>query len=804
MAYMYDPFGMNTGVEDEEERKRRIDAEQANTPVKQTITTMPDGKQEMTIKGTPQSLSSMNPNTPTVTGPSIPNMFNRMLQVESGDRQVDSQGRIMTSPKGALGAAQVMPATAMNPGFGVPSIFDLAEKQGIKVQNRDEATAKSLLANEQLNRQFGLNYYNAMNSRFGGQGGAAAYNAGPGAVQRNMNANAGQMNVGQLPKETQGYLSKIGNAVTNMFPSAQAGTVPQPPANVGSSGYQAYDRNRPGNAAFQGGPKPGTMALPTMEQIQPTAPVSPYSLATGVPQQGLGTQQQRSMAQPAAGMGPDTTTQAIGRFQLLQDNQDGMFKMAYDETQPEYLRTRAKERGIELYNQQRSLADAEKKIPTATASQLADTLKGSRGSLGDWAQYLLLKHVGLNDLANEVGDKLGIGHGYENATIVDENGKERSVELLRSLSGKTLSGKFTGKDGAELSQDQLEQASAGILGKGVHISKVDNLIDPLTGDRIQQQTLSNGKNRFRKGGQAYTGDASQFQDANAWERDQDQKSAAANRFITANYAAGATPQQQYTAYKQAGVHPRYIESMMGMPEGTLTKPRGNQPNPATQAEREATVPKAQAKQEDIFAPVVQGVGESKASFEARKTSTENKVKPLVKQVAEPFINKSAGIETVLANFRKAIDAIDSGDHNVGARIASSEGGVIPGVQDIIGSQFGTKDSENTKLIESYMTEAGLAKIKDTMGPAISNFDVQTKIKNMPVSVRSNPSAVRDYLLKEYKSVYDQAVRARDITERLNMIQPGSINFGPSPEELARAPQKKKENSKVDTNNPLLK
>ena len=787
MAYMYDPFGMNTGVEDEEERKRREQDpsffNKVGNAVSQGVSNFADN-----VRNAPSNFAA--------NVAAIPEDFNRMLQIESGNRQVDSQGRIMTSPKGALGAAQIMPATAMSPGFGVPSIFDLAEKQGIKVQNRDEATAKSLLANENLNRQFGLNYHNAMKDKFGSQGGAAAYNAGPGAVQRNMNANTGQMNVAQLPRETQGYLGKLGNAVTNMFPSAQANTVPQPPANVGSSGFQAYDRNRPGNATFQ---PPSAQPQP-----EPTQATSPYSLATGVPQQGLGTQQQRMMAQPAAGMGPDTTTQAIGRFQLLQDNQDGMFKMAYDETQPEYLRQRAKDRGIELYNQQRALAEAEKKLPTLTPTQVADTIKGGRGSVGDWAQYLLFKHLGLNDLANEKGDQLGIGHGYENATIVDENGKERSVEILRSASGKTLKGKFTGKDGAELTQDQLEQASGGILGKGVHISKVDNLIDPLTGDRIQQQTLSNGKNRFRKGGQAYTGDTSQFQDANAWERDQDQKSAAANRFITANYAAGATPQQQYTAYKQAGVHPRYIESMMGLPEGTLTKQTGNQPTPAKAAEAEARVPTAQAKQEDIFAPVVQGVGESKTSFDARKASTEAKVKPLVKQVAEPFINKSAGIETTLANFRKAIEAIDSGDHNVGPMIAGKESSVLPGVQNVVGGLVGTKASENTKLIESYMTEAGLAKIKDTMGPAISNFDVQTKIKNMPVGVRSNPAAVREYLLKEYKSVYDQAVRARDITERLNMIQPNSVNFGPTPAELARPAEKKKENNRVDTNNPLLK
>jgi len=74
--------------EEEEERKRREreqqlmaemeqrqrDQEQANTPVKQTIVTNPDGTQEMTIKGTPQALSGMNPNTPTVTAPVAPSV----------------------------------------------------------------------------------------------------------------------------------------------------------------------------------------------------------------------------------------------------------------------------------------------------------------------------------------------------------------------------------------------------------------------------------------------------------------------------------------------------------------------------------------------------------------------------------------------------------------------------------------------------------------------------------------------------------------------------------------------------------
>ena len=111
---------------------------------------------------------------------------------------------------GETGAMQVLPTTLKNPGFGVTP-----------AQNNSP---------EEANR-VGRDYYNAMLNRYTDPLQAAgAYNAGPGRVQQNLQANQGQLNVGQLPGETQGYLNKVlggaGRAVTNMFPSAQAGTLP--------------------------------------------------------------------------------------------------------------------------------------------------------------------------------------------------------------------------------------------------------------------------------------------------------------------------------------------------------------------------------------------------------------------------------------------------------------------------------------------------------------------------------------------------------------------------------------------------
>jgi soluble lytic murein transglycosylase-like protein len=90
------------------------------------------------------------------------------------------------SPKGARGRMQIMPKTAMAPGFGVKNIFDMADDMGIRYEDRSQGSAEKLLTNPQLNRIFGESYLGAMSERFGGDPikVAAAYNAGPGAVEK--------------------------------------------------------------------------------------------------------------------------------------------------------------------------------------------------------------------------------------------------------------------------------------------------------------------------------------------------------------------------------------------------------------------------------------------------------------------------------------------------------------------------------------------------------------------------------------------------------------------------------------------
>lgn len=137
---------------------------------------------------------SMAPETPK--GPTPSALFATMQRLESGGQRYGKDGKLLTSPKGALGENQVMPATIKDPGFGVTPARD---------ESPDEIA------------RVGREYLDKMYQRYQNPELAlAAYNAGPGALDKIL-AKAQKAGVDWrtiLPQETQEYLRKSGYAGT--------------------------------------------------------------------------------------------------------------------------------------------------------------------------------------------------------------------------------------------------------------------------------------------------------------------------------------------------------------------------------------------------------------------------------------------------------------------------------------------------------------------------------------------------------------------------------------------------------------
>ena len=181
------------------------------------------------------------------------------------------------SPKGATGIMQILPSTAVKPGYGVPDIFSLAERKGIRVPIKSEFTASKLLENPELNAEFGSLYRSAMQKQFGGPTlAAAAYNAGPGAVAR----------AGGVPDitETQKYVAGIS-------PSRQEAAAKKvQAARREQMGLKPTNKDFLAGSVMLGKDKPPTnySAVPKSRQQEPVteglgSTFDPYLEATGTP-----------------------------------------------------------------------------------------------------------------------------------------------------------------------------------------------------------------------------------------------------------------------------------------------------------------------------------------------------------------------------------------------------------------------------------------------------------------------------------------------------------------------------------------
>ena len=132
----------------------------------------------------------------------------------------ESQGDPMArSSKGAIGLAQILPDTAMNPGYGVDNIFDVAASFGVDPVDRDANTATDLLYDRQIGPLMGAKYLSGLLQAFSGDIDRAlvAYNWGPGK------ARDWSGKISDLPGETKDYINKVrknyGDIVGSVMPS---------------------------------------------------------------------------------------------------------------------------------------------------------------------------------------------------------------------------------------------------------------------------------------------------------------------------------------------------------------------------------------------------------------------------------------------------------------------------------------------------------------------------------------------------------------------------------------------------------
>jgi len=156
-------------------------------------------------------------------------------QSESGNRDYLPNGQLVTSPKGAQGAMQTMPGTQADPGYGVAPVRD----GSVEEKNR-----------------VGREYLAAMVQKYGDPAKAwAAYNAGPGRVDRAIQQN-GDNWLSALPSETQAYVAKNTSRLGGGQPQGgNPGVINvRPPRSKTRDAPSGYEWNGDALRPIRGGP----------------------------------------------------------------------------------------------------------------------------------------------------------------------------------------------------------------------------------------------------------------------------------------------------------------------------------------------------------------------------------------------------------------------------------------------------------------------------------------------------------------------------------------------------------------------
>lgn len=153
-------------------------------------------KEMDTAVGTQAGSLAVQQAAPTVMPSNMTRLANIALvdvvaNVESGNRDFNADGSVVTSPKGARGRMQVMDATNRDPGFGV-------------MPARDDSLAER--------SRVGRDYLGALVKHYKDVPTAlAAYNGGPGAVDKAIKAAQSENDpnwLARMPQETQQYVEK--------------------------------------------------------------------------------------------------------------------------------------------------------------------------------------------------------------------------------------------------------------------------------------------------------------------------------------------------------------------------------------------------------------------------------------------------------------------------------------------------------------------------------------------------------------------------------------------------------------------
>lgn len=142
-----------------------------------------------------------------------------------------------------------------------------------------------------------------------------------------------------------------------------------------------------------------------------------------------------------------------------------------------------------------------------------------------------------------------------------------------------------------------------------------------------------------------------------------------------------------------------------------------------------------------------------AQARARQAGQQNEA-----EAAGTILGKELGnLDNAIKDADKAMNLLDSGDHNVGVALSGIVG--RGPIAQAVGSAFETTDAKNTKIIGDTINKMAAEGLKAAMGGQLSNNDLEFWRENKP-NMRSDPEFVKEWIADAKKRMQNRIGTAR--------------------------------------------
>ena len=450
---------------------------------------------------------------------------------------------------------------------------------------------------------------------------------------------------------------------------------------------------------------------------QPLAPVSPEQAQAQQPAMGGNAGQGIKMPGQPATQGEDGSKSFINRYQEEQNDPGKLMTLSSDESAPEFLRERSRNRAADIITQQREMQNAQEKLENATPTELAKYMR-EKSTGGSYIKAIFYAAIGAKSLAQAEAAKLGIG---SEKVVTDANGKSSIIKV--AANGTPLEG-YSSETGKKMSAEEMIAAMGGAADKDKNkVSTSAEQFQDKAGNIYRSQSDEKGRLVTRNivTGEVYKGD---------------------EKLTRVRDVAGATADERKQGFKRENDATGFANSIRKLDYDSKLK--------AVAEFRQAAINRGEP---DLTDAELSAMGVDRPDLGKGKAQAAPSA-PMPAQAAPSAGPVAPVAPTVAAGTRPA--GVQPVDPNAPAVAPSASGRITPDAQKRIDAQnklnreseSAVKTTEQNEYVKETKPAVGLT---SSDGQAVSN----ARRQQLDI-IKNNPSVVN--ILNGQGTQYDQARR----------------------------------------------